>query len=159
MRGGPKIEHLDSQDWFEVIKLQMPDGRIARVLETWIELSPNYVCFYNKWDPGVIGPRHGHEGDHSILITKGSISDGTHECTPGSHIMLEHGDLFGPWEAGPEGCEMYGVIMGRGPSFSDPAEWAGYLRDRGITALPVPVPPVPPWLRGMAVLPTESSDA
>ena len=71
MRGGPMVDSLDDAHWFDVARLELPDGRIARIQEAWIRLSPRYVCFYNKWDPGAITPRHGHHGDHSILIVKG----------------------------------------------------------------------------------------
>lgn len=157
MRGGPMVDSLDDAHWFDVARLELPDGRIARIQEAWIRLSPRYVCFYNKWDPGAITPRHGHHGDHSILVVKGQVSDGIHVCGPGSHIMLEYGDTFGPWEAGPEGCEMYGVIMGVGHPFMDKAEWRAYLAGRGIVEHPCPPPPLPAWSAGMNVLPADAT--
>ena len=71
--------------------------------------------------------------------------------------MLEYGDTFGPWEAGPDGCEMYGVIMGVGHPFMDKADWRAYLAGRGIVEHPCPPPPLPPWSAGMNVLPADAT--
>ena len=68
-------------------------------------------------------------------------------CGPGTHVMLEWGDLFGPWEAGPDGCELYGFIAGEGTPFSgDPGAFAALLAERGARMLSVPMPTrLPPW--------------
>jgi hypothetical protein len=110
-------------------------------------MTPRYVAFWNRWDPGAFSPLHGHTGDHINLILKGSIRCGDVECTAGTHIMLEWGDLFGPWEAGPEGCELYGFIAGDGTPFSgDPAVLQKLLDERGARSVPLPMPKhLPPW--------------
>src|SRR5699024_12523247 len=53
----------------------------------------------------------------------------------GSHIMLEHGDVFGPWVAGPDGCELYGFIAGEGAPFAgEQDEWQALLRSEEHTS-------------------------
>jgi len=65
----------------------------------------------------------------------------------GDHVMLEWGDTFGPWEAGPEGCEMYGFIAGDGTPFNgDRAAFDRLLAERGARVVPLPLPEnLPPW--------------
>jgi len=51
--------------------------------------------------------------------------------------VLEWGDLFGPWEAGPEGCELYGFIAGEGSPFSgDSTAFDALLAARGARTVP-----------------------
>jgi hypothetical protein len=69
MRGGPSIKHLDDVPAEEMLRLEFSDGRTASIWEKWIELSPRYFAFWNKW-----------------------------------------GDVFGPWEAGPNGCDAWGTV-------------------------------------------------
>ena len=102
MQGGPRITHLDDVPMEEMLRFVFSDGRTASIWERWIEMSPRYVAFWNRRDPGAMSPLHGHTGDHINLILKGEIRCGEVVCGEGTHIMLEWGDLFGPWEAGPE---------------------------------------------------------
>jgi hypothetical protein len=148
MRGGPSIKHLDDVPAEEMLRYQFADGHTASIWEKWIELSPRYVAFWNKWDPGAMSALHGHTGDHSNLILKGEIRCGDVVCGPGTHIMLEWGDLFGPWEAGLDGCELYGFIAGEGSPFSgDPATFQALLDARGAQMVPLPMPTrLPPWV-------------
>ena len=69
-------------------------------------------------------------------------------CTAGTHIMLEWGDTFGPWEAGPEGCELYGFIAGEGSPFTgDQQLFDDLLAARGARMVPLPMPTrLPPWV-------------
>ena len=94
------------------------DGRTASIWEKWIEMSPRFSAFWNRWDPGAMNPDHGHKGDHSILVLKGSVACGDRVIRAGDHVMLEYGDTFGVWEAGPDGCELYGFIAGDGTPFN-----------------------------------------
>jgi len=153
MQGGAKIVHLDDRPWFDVARFRLRDGRQVAIREKWIEISPRYVCFYNEWDPGAMTPPHGHHGDHSILILRGDISNGSVVCGEGTHILLEYGDTFGPWTAGSEGCLLYGVIMGHGAPFFDQPAWQAFLAREGAVELPVPPPPLPIWAAGSTVLP------
>jgi hypothetical protein len=153
MRGGPNIKHLDDLPWIDVSKIKLSDGRIVKIQEKWIEMSPRYVAFYNVWDPGAMTPPHGHTGDHSIYIIDGSISSPQGEARSGSHIMLEWGDVFGPWTAGPEGCNLYGFIAGNGAPFFDKVGWQKHLDEVGATELAVPMPSMPIWVGNSDVLP------
>jgi hypothetical protein len=147
MIGGPRIKHLDDVPAAEMLRFQFGDGHTASIWEKWIELSPRYVAFWNRWDPGALSPLHGHTGDHAVFVLAGEIRCGDMVCRAGTHIMLEWGDLFGPWEAGPEGCELYGFIAGNGTPFSgDPDVFQKFLAERGATTVPLPMPKgLPPW--------------
>lgn len=149
MRGGPSIRHLDDVPAEEVVRIEFDDGRTASVWEKWIELSPRYFAFWNRWEPGAMAPRHGHTGDHAVYILRGEIRCGDVWCREGTHIMLEWGDVFGPWEAGPDGCELYGFIAGEGTPFSsDDAAFQELLAQRGARMVQLPMPKrLPPWLR------------
>jgi hypothetical protein len=148
MRGGPSIKHLDDVPAEEMLRYEFDDGRTASIWEKWIEMSPRYFAFWNKWDPGAISPRHGHTGDHSNFILSGELRCADVICGPGTHIMLEWGDVFGPWEAGPEGCELYGFIAGEGPPFNgDTRAYEALLKERGARIVPTPMPKrLPPWI-------------
>lgn len=147
MRGGPNIKHIDDVPWEEMLRFRFKDGRTASIWEKWIELSPRYVAFYNKWDPGAMTANHGHHGDHSVFVLQGEIRCGEHLCRAGTHIMLEYGDIFGPWIAGPEGATLYGFIAGEGTPFSgDPAVFEAFLAEHGAESVPLPMPKrMPPW--------------
>jgi hypothetical protein len=147
MRGGPTIRHLDDVPSEEMLRFRFSDGRTASIWEKWIEMSPRYVAFWNAWDPGAMTPQHGHTGDHINYILRGEIRCGDVVCRAGTHIMLEWGDLFGPWVAGPEGCELYGFIAGDGAPFpGDPAVFEALLQEQGAVMEPVPMPTrLPPW--------------
>ena len=44
-------------------------------------------------------------------------------CRKGTHIALDQGDTFGPFVAGPDGVELFEVMMGDPRSF--PADQEG----------------------------------
>ena len=140
MHGGPSIVDVEDLPWMEVSKIRLSDGRVVGIKEKWIELSPRYVAFFNLWDPGAITPPHGHTGDHGIYIIEGSVASPQGEARAGSHIMLEWGDVFGPWTAGDEGCTMYGWVAGSGAPFFDKEKWHQYLDEIGAEELSVPRP-------------------
>lgn len=148
MHGGPILKQIDDVPAEEMLRFQLRDGRIASIWEKWIEMSPRYIAFWNKWDPGAMSPNHGHHGDHIVLILQGELHSSHGVARAGTHIMLEYGDVFGPWEAGPEGCILYGFVAGEGSAFAgDPEVWQAFLAERGAQSLPVPKPKrLPPWL-------------
>src|ERR1700712_1326375 len=76
MRGGPDIRHLDDVPAEEMLRFRFADGHTASIWEKWIAMSPRYVAFWNKWDPGAMTAQHGHMGDHTNLILKGEIRCG-----------------------------------------------------------------------------------
>src|ERR1700709_1830360 len=86
MRGGPTIKHLDDVPAEEMLRFRFRDGSTASVWEKWIELSPNYVAFWNRWDPGAMTAPHGHTGDHVNFILSGEIRSKHGVARAGSHI-------------------------------------------------------------------------
>ncbi|WP_181779815.1 hypothetical protein [Pseudonocardia pini] len=149
MQGGPRITHIDDVPAEEMARFRFEDGHTASIWEKWIELSPRYLAFWNNWEPGALSPEHGHHGDHINYILQGEIRSRDHVCRAGSHIMLEYGDVFGPWVAGPEGATLYGFVAGVGWSFAgDPDVWQAWLDEHGAVSVPLPMPKrLPPWRR------------
>ena len=147
MRGGPTIRAPDDVPEQEMWRFELADGRTASIWEKWIEMTPRFSAFWNRWDPGAMNPDHGHKGDHSILVLKGSVTCGDRVIRAGDHVMLEYGDTFGVWEAGPEGCELYGFIAGDGTPFNgDRSAFEALLAERGARVVPLPLPEgLPPW--------------
>lgn len=143
MRGGPTITHVDDLPFHEVARQRLADGRVVSIREKWFELSPRLVAFYSEWDPGALGPIHGHTGDHTVYILGGSIEVGGAVLRAGAHVTLEWGDVFGPQVAGPDGCLMYGVIAGDGRPFLHVDRWHAFLAEHGATELPVQLPELP----------------
>lgn len=150
MQGGPRIKHLDDVPAEEMLRFRFKDGREASIWEKWIEMSPRYIAFWNKWDPGAMTAHHGHHGDHINLILQGEIisHDGI-VCREGTHIMLEYGDLFGPWKAGPEGCTLYGFVAGEGSAYNGDLElWHKFLEENEAESVPLPMPKrLPYWAK------------
>jgi hypothetical protein len=149
MLGGPRIKHVDDVLEQEVVRIEFDDGRTASVWERFIEMTPNFLSFYNRWDPGMITRRHGHRGDHVVFILEGEVTVGDTLCRKGSHIFLMYGDTFGPWIAGPEGCVTIGIVAGEGSSFCADEDMAAYLALlKKVGARQGTVPPLknlPPW--------------
>jgi len=127
MMGGPRIKHVDDVEAHEVVRIEFDDGGSASIYERFMEHLPNFLSFYNRWDPGMIQRRHGHQGHHVVYIISGEMWVGERHCPAGSHIFLMHGDTFGPWVAGPEGCETIGVVAGEGSSFASEEDDEAYL--------------------------------
>jgi hypothetical protein len=71
MMGGPSIKHLDDVPTEEMLRWEFADGHTASIWEKWIEMSPRYFAFWNRWEPGALSPLHGHTGDHINLILAG----------------------------------------------------------------------------------------
>ena len=142
----PKFRHAKDEDWHEVRALQLETGR-ASVFEKWLEFTPKFLSLYAKWDPGMMIHKHGHNSDHVLFVLEGSMTCGDVECTKGMHITLEQGAAFGPFIAGPEGVELFEVMMG------DPRSWAAdtdgfetLLAEKGAKRLPNPPIELPDWL-------------
>lgn len=151
MRGGPSIKNIEDVPQEEMVRFRFKDGRTASIWERWIELNPRYLAFQNVWDPGALSAQHGHHGDHINYILKGEIRSAQGDvCGPGTHIMLEYGDVFGPWVAGPEGCTLYGYVGGGdASSFAGDLDlWQRWLDQHEAEQVPVPMPKrLPPWWR------------
>lgn len=143
----PAFRHLDEERWREV-RAQLHGERRASVWEKWLEFTPERLCLVARWDPGMIVQRHGHQSDHLLYVLKGEMTCGDVRCAKGMLISLPRGAAFGPFVAGPEGVELFEVMLGDPRSW--PADAEGFerlLAERGAKALPHPPIELPPWLR------------
>ena len=137
---GPRFSRLDDVPWEEVRKLDFGD-HTASVREKWLDFSPRFLSLIAEWDPGMMIHAHGHNSNHVIYVLEGDMTCGDVQCGPGTHIALDQGDTFGPFVAGPEGVELFEVMMGDPRSF--PVEQEAYqkfLADEGV--VPLPNPPI-----------------
>jgi hypothetical protein len=147
MADGPRFAHLDDVAWQEVRRQRHGDREVS-VREKWLDFSPRFLALYAQWDPGMIVQPHGHLSDHVVFVLEGEMTCGDVVCRKGMHIALDQGDTFGPFVAGPEGVELFEVMMGDPRSF--PADLEGYeafLAARGVEQLPNPPIDLPDWLR------------
>lgn len=143
----PRFRHVDEEQWHEVRALEQA-GRRTSVWEKWLEFSPKLLCLYARWDPGMMVQRHGHNSDHVLFVVAGEMTCGDVRCTKGMHVTLEQGAAFGPFIAGPEGVELFEVMMGDPRSW--PADVEGFeklLSDRGAKKLPNPEIQLPDWIK------------
>jgi len=91
--------------------------------------------------------KHGHNSDHVVFVIAGEMSCGDVRCTKGMHISLEQGAAFGPFVAGPEGVELFEVMMGDPRSW--PADTEGFeklLAEKNAKRLPNPPIEMPDWI-------------
>jgi hypothetical protein len=144
----PVFRHLDDVPWQQVRTQMHPDGQRS-VWEKWLAFrrDPPYLSLYARYDPGMVVRRHGHWSDHVVFVLGGELTCGDVRCRTGTHIELPKGAAFGPLIAGPEGAELFEVMMG------DPRSWGAdeegferLLRERGIAKLPDPPIELPDWL-------------
>ena len=139
MAGGPRFRHLDDLPWQEVRRQQHGD-HTASVWEKWPEFD-RYLTVYARYDPGMIVQPHGHNSDHVVFVIEGDIMCGERYCPAGTHIALDHGDTFGPFVAGPNGCVLFEIMMGDPRSFPvDQEAYQKFLADQGV--VPLPNPPI-----------------
>jgi len=141
-----KFRHMEEEKWHEVRAIELPTGPVM-VREKWLEFSDKCLSLVARWDPGMMIHKHGHNSEHVLYVISGSMHCGDVECTPGMHITLEQGASFGPFVAGPEGVELFEVMMGDPRSF--PADNEGFdklLHEKGAKRLPNPPIELPDWL-------------
>jgi hypothetical protein len=142
----PRFRHMDGEKWHEVRAIQI-GARRASVWEKWLDFTPGFLSLYAKWDPGVMIHKHGHNSDHVVFVLRGEMTCGDVRCTAGMHIALPHGAAFGPFIAGPEGCELFEVMMGDPRSWpADPEGFERLLAEKGASKLPNPPIELPDWL-------------
>ena len=141
-----RFRHLDDEKWQEVRAQQHGDRRVS-IREKWLEFNPGCLSLYAKWDPGMMVHEHGHNSDHVVYVLEGEMMCGDVRCTKGQHIFLPQGEAFGPFVAGPEGVEMFEVMMGDPRSWpADPEGFEKLLADRGAVQLPNPPIDLPDWI-------------
>jgi predicted metal-dependent enzyme (double-stranded beta helix superfamily) len=135
-----KFRHIDDGDWLEVRAQRHGDRRVSARLK-FVDRAPTRTVIYAQYDPGMMIEEHGHRSDHVIFVSKGSVTIGDVECTPGMLVVLEQGATFGPLVAGPAGTELVEFYTGDpSPAPVDPEGFAALLAERGI----VPVAPSAP---------------
>lgn len=141
-----KFRHADEEKWHEVRAIEQ-GGRRLVVREKWLEFSPDRLSLVARWDPGMMIHKHGHNSDHILYVIDGEMLCGDVRCTRGMHITLEKGAAFGPFIAGPEGVELFEVMMGDPRSWAaDPEGFDRLLAERGARKLPNPPIELPDWL-------------
>jgi hypothetical protein len=146
MTASPRFNHVDDVKWQEV-RRQRHGDQDASIREKWLDFSPSFLSLYAKWDPGMIVQPHGHNSNHVVFVLEGTMSCGDVQCTKGTHIALDRGDTFGPFVAGPDGVELFEVMMGDPRSFAaDPEGHARFLAERNVVLLPNPPIDMPAWL-------------
>jgi predicted enzyme related to lactoylglutathione lyase len=132
------FRHIDDVGGQEV-RAQLRDGRRVGVRCWFLEWSPSRTVIYTEYDPGLVLEVHGHRSDHVIYILDGSVGIGDTDCRPGTMILLEHGAVFGPIVAGPDGTRLLEFYTGDPrPVSIDPAGYETLLAERGIVSLPHP---------------------
>jgi mannose-6-phosphate isomerase-like protein (cupin superfamily) len=142
----PKFRHAEGEKWHEVRAIAV-DGRRASVWERWLEFTPELLTLHARWDPGMMVHKHGHNSLHVLYVLAGEMTCGDVRCTPGMHITLPVGAAFGPFVAGPEGVELFEVMMGDPRSWpADPEGFAKLLVEKRASKLPDPPIELPGWL-------------
>ncbi len=141
--------HFDDVPWQHVRTQMHPDGQKS-VREKWFVIGrePQFLSMFGRWDSGMIVHRHGHYSHQVVYVLGGGMWDRDRWCPAGTHIDLPFGAALGPLVAGPEGVELFEVMMG------DPRSWEAdregfheLLDERGVTALPNPPVQLPEWLK------------
>jgi hypothetical protein len=142
----PRFTHLDSLNWQEVRRVRRGDREVS-VREKWLDFSPAFLSLYAKWDPGMIVQAHGHNSNHVVFVLDGDMTCGDVVCTRGTHIALDQGDTFGPFVAGPNGVELFEVMMGDPRSVpADLDAYARFLAAHDAEQLPNPPIDMPEWI-------------
>ena len=144
----PTFVHFDAVKWQHVRTQQHEDGPRS-VREKWFAIgrAPQYLSMFGRWDPGMIVHRHGHNSHQVVYVLAGGMWCGEQWCPAGTHIDLPHGAALGPLIAGPQGVDLFEVMMG------DPRSWEAdregfhaLLDERGVTPLPNPPVDLPEWI-------------
>jgi hypothetical protein len=133
-----KFAHINDVDWQEVRAQRHGDRRVSARLK-FMAMSPKVTVIYTQYDAGMTLEAHGHASDHVIFVTRGSVTIGDVDCTPGMTVVLERGATFGPLVAGPEGAELVEFYAGDpSPRPADPEGFQELLAERDIVPVPVP---------------------
>ena len=142
----PRFSHLEDLQWQEVRRVRRGDREVS-VREKWLDFSPAFLSLYAMWDAGMIVQAHGHNSNHVVFVLEGDMTCGDVVCTKGMHISLDQGDTFGPFVAGPNGVELFEVMMGDPRSFpADLDAYAKFLAAHDAEQLPNPPIDMPEWI-------------
>jgi hypothetical protein len=109
----PTFVHFDAVPWQHVRTQQHQDGPRS-VWEKWFAIGrdPQYLSMLGRWDPGMIVHRHGHNSHQVVYVLAGGMWCGDRWCPAGTHIDLPEGAALGPLVAGPDGVDLFEVMMG-----------------------------------------------
>jgi hypothetical protein len=94
-------EFTERPDGSRVALFALGDGPTDPVAFA-LELGPNYTF-----------PWHYHRSHYISVIVKGSIRVGTRWYHAGAMRLQERGSVYGPEQAGPEGCWMVNIFADR----------------------------------------------
>ena len=146
MSASPRFVELDELPWQEVRQVRQGE-RVMSVREKWLDFSPAFLSLYAKWDPGMIVQPHGHNSNHVVFVLSGEMTCGGVVCPAGTHIALDQGDTFGPFVAGPDGVELFEVMMGDPRSFAaNQEDFEQFLAEHGAEPMPNPAIDLPEWI-------------
>ena len=159
----PTFTHVDDDDipFIAVRSQRNADGSESHVWEKWVAFSvdPLYLALFARWDPGMIVRHHGHYSPHTLTVLKGSFTCGDVELVVGGHIELPLGASFGPFVAGPDGVELYEVMMGDPRSWSEDMDsMKQWLADRGVEQLADPPIELPAGLEDLRAVFAKGAD-
>ena len=108
------VDETVGEEAFEAWKSHMQNGMIETLFmgESW-EKGPWIVP--NRFPPNCKADPHAHNYDTVYVVTKGTLTfnDGTGWYKPGDVRWVRANTMYGPEEAGPEGCEF--VLVSTGP--------------------------------------------
>ena len=147
--------------YISVRRQRNADGSESHVWEKWVAFSvePLYLALFARYDPGMIVRHHGHYSPHTVVVLSGVLSVGGEQLQAGGHIELPLGASFGPLIAGPDGAELYEVMMGDPRSWSDDEDsMRRLLAARGVTQLPDPLIDLPGGLEDLRAVFTRAEE-
>ena len=73
--------------------------------------SGNRVTVLMDLDPGVVYPRHAHQGDEDCYVIEGSFTDGKQTWSAGDFVRAPEGSAHGPLSS-TEGCVLLLTVVG-----------------------------------------------
>lgn len=86
-----------------------PDGSRTVVVALGDEVDSPAVTPYEV-PPGFTAPPHRHDSHYASVILRGSLRVGRRWYGPGDIRFQERGSVYGPEEAGAEGCLMLNIF-------------------------------------------------
>ena len=145
----PTFTAFDDVTWQQVRTQRHSDGQQKSVWEKWFAIGrePQFLSMFGRWDPGMIVHRHGHNSHQVVYVLAGGMWCGERWCPAGTHIDLPLGAALGPLIAGPDGVDLFEVMMGDPRSWGDQPETLEAARaEHGVEGLPDVPLEFPEWL-------------
>jgi len=123
------------------LRESLTDAEVAAIRQAWLD---HLVLFFRD--------QHLDDDQHLAFALRFGTLDVSplvtrYQDSP-SVVVLDQGDTFGPFVAGPKGVELFEVMMGDPRSFSaDPEGYERFLAERNVQQLPNPPIDMPGWLQ------------